>query len=281
MLGKLMKYEFKATGKMFLLFYAGLIFMSILNMLILPWGPTGDIDFLNSTNLTGGSIEIVTSVMQSLLFIMYILAAIAVSIVTFVAIVIRFYKLLGDEGYLMFTLPVKTSSHLVSKLLVSMVWFVSTSIVVVASIFIVIGDINIFSSISEAFKEASDMGLHPWAWVAFAIVAIILSGAVGILEFYLAIAIGPHITRSRLGGTIIGYIIVYAIVQVIGSVSVFALMIPFNNFEDPFMSSASMASSEWFLFSTVSIYVIALLLITAIPCYILTHHLIKNKLNLG
>ena len=46
-----------------------------------------------------------------------------IMVVSLVVVIQRFYKsLLGDEGYLMFTLPVETWKLVMSKLLVAIFW---------------------------------------------------------------------------------------------------------------------------------------------------------------
>ena len=48
----------------------------------------------------------------------YVVLIISISAITLIIMVQRFYKnLLGDEGYLMFTLPVKTWQNVLNKLI--------------------------------------------------------------------------------------------------------------------------------------------------------------------
>lgn len=281
MLGKLLKYEFKATGKIFLLFYAGLIFIALLNMLIVPWGPTGNsLDYMANSSFLGDHLGVMKSIGQGLIFVMYIVMAIAVGILTLVAILMRFYKMLGDEGYLMFTLPVKTSTQIISKLIAATVWYLCSTVVIVISILIVVGRVDYFDEIASALREMTDMGLHPGSWFAIGTILVILSMIVGTLQFYFAIALGSHITRSRIGGTIIAYIIVYTVTQIISTLSTLPLMFRIEYFDKYFPSAMSASEIEWQIISTTSIYCLLLLLALGIPSYFLTHHLLKNKLNL-
>ena len=285
MLGKLIKYEFKATGKIMLLFYAGLIFMALLNMLIMPWGPTGNFDLfegaLDRTSSTGETLDFMKTLLQGAIFVMYIVLAIAVGLVTLVAIVLRFYKMLGDEGYLMFTLPVNTSSQIISKLIAATVWLICSTIVIILSILIVIGRVDYFDEIADGIRELVGMGLHPGTWFVLITIAIILSMIVGSLEFYLALALGMHITKSRVGGSIIGYIIVYTATQLISTVAMLPMMLSIDVFGTGPLDNLSPVEMEWQIVSTVSIFTFLLLLVTGIVSYFLTHHLLKNKLNLG
>ena len=99
MLGKLMKYELKACGRIFVpLYVAILVVAAIIGV------------FSNTESFQVASI---------LIFILMALF-IGLMVVTIVLIIQRFKKsLLEDEGYLMFTLPVSIKNLILSKYLTS------------------------------------------------------------------------------------------------------------------------------------------------------------------
>ena len=110
MLGKLMKYEFRATAIYFLPIYA---------MLILVSGLRYAVSLI--TEKFSGSYPVFSTFGLSAA---YFLLAFGLAVTTFVVIIIRFYKnLLGAEGYLMFTLPVSISQNILAKLIPAVVWF--------------------------------------------------------------------------------------------------------------------------------------------------------------
>ena len=89
MLGKLLKYEFRATGRLFLPLYGALVIFALINALLL-------------------SFREIPQLPAVLAMLVNILLAIAVFVVTFIVMIQRFYKnLLSDEGYLMFTKKLK------------------------------------------------------------------------------------------------------------------------------------------------------------------------------
>ena len=89
MLGKLIKYEFKGTARLYLPFFALLVLLTVVNRLSLQFG-LGNSEFLE--------IPAVISMM------LYIVAVVAVFVIAMVATIQRFYKnFMTDEGYLMFT----------------------------------------------------------------------------------------------------------------------------------------------------------------------------------
>ena len=106
MLGKLMKYELKATGRVLLPLYGAILLVSVLGAF---------------------SLERMSEFeMGALLFVLvYTGLCVALVVLTLVLIIQRFNRnLLKDEGYLMFTLPVSVHSLLFSKLFSALLWCV-------------------------------------------------------------------------------------------------------------------------------------------------------------
>ena len=88
MLGKLLKYELKATSRVFIPLYIAILVVSIVNGLSL------NLEILN---------------IQGLATIVLMCLFISLFVITIVVTIQRFNKnLLKDEGYLMFTLPVNS-----------------------------------------------------------------------------------------------------------------------------------------------------------------------------
>ncbi|MDD3866557.1 MAG: hypothetical protein PHX55_02975, partial [Eubacteriales bacterium] len=72
-----------------------------------------------------------------------ILLAISQVIITYVVVVMRYYKsLYSDEGYLTHTLPVKAGSLLGSKVLTSFIWLILSYLVAGAVLVIVMAAMN-------------------------------------------------------------------------------------------------------------------------------------------
>ncbi|MDR1271600.1 MAG: hypothetical protein LBK04_01190 [Clostridiales Family XIII bacterium] len=285
MLSKLIKYEFRATAKIILLSWAALFVIAVINYFAMPWTDTGS--SLGASLALGDAIGAVKGTMQGILFFTYVLSAVAVAAMSFVLMVIRYYKLLGDEGYLMFTLPVTASQHIISKLITSVVWNVSSLLLVGLSVFIVIGRFDVLRAIPEYWRSAVEQGLQPGLWVFCTVVFVFVYAVSGMLQFYTAISIGSHITRSRIGGSIIGYIIVYIGSQIINGIGALILIMPMSSetyiYPTYISSSAGMGSTAGMVNSIVLSYFITFILVglaIAIPCYFISHYMISKKLNL-
>ncbi len=278
MLGKLIKYEFKATYRIFLLLYAALIAISIINMLMQP------LDGIAS-NADNGALSAAINVIQGLFMFGYILLVIAAVFGTIVLIILRFYRnLLGDEGYLMFTLPVKATTHMLSKLITSMTWVVLSTITVLASLLILTVRLDYFDNVRDFFTSADIAGLNTGTLIFGIAITLLISAACYIMMFYAAMSIGPNLTRNRLLGSFLGYIILYAAGQIIGLISVFILFLTSSHFQ---MTGYSAVSDDQVISLInsigigVLIYVNVLNIIIFTGYYLITRHFLKNKINLA
>ena len=134
MLSKLMKHEFRATGRimlpLFLLVLVSAVFANLSSRVLL----NSDYDFINLLGI--------------LLMTVFVLAIMAMCIMAFVLMIQRFYKsLLQDEGYVMMTLPVSVHQQVWSKLLVGVVWCVVTAIAVGTALVILVLDLDMLEGI--------------------------------------------------------------------------------------------------------------------------------------
>ena len=153
MLGKLLKYELKASSRTLVPLYAGILILSIV---------CGSFFAAQANSfINAGKMNIFFGILYLLLFALLV----AMSVLTVVSIVQRFYKnLLGDEGFLMFTLPVSSTMLLASKTLAAVFWTLASSIVGMLSLFLTmfipilfIGELNwnwndFFYAMNEAWN---------------------------------------------------------------------------------------------------------------------------------
>ena len=110
MLTKLLKYEFKATGRVILPIAGGVLVLNLISSLL------GH--FVNNTGHTMPWVGFLTALLTLATF----LGMLAVLAVCFFASVQRYYKLLGEQGYLMLSLPVHAWQHIAAKLICGVLW---------------------------------------------------------------------------------------------------------------------------------------------------------------
>ena len=134
MLRKLLKYDFKSIARILLPIYGACLVVSVL------------------LGAQSGS----RSVSPAILSIFIALFTVAI-ILTIVLVIQRFYQnLLGPEGYLMFTIPASTSTHILEKVLLALVWGLLGSLVIfLASFLILILDPEVggFNAIFQAMSQ--------------------------------------------------------------------------------------------------------------------------------
>ena len=183
MLLKLLKYDFRSMWKTFSLVWAACLVLALVNRFTLP--------FEGQTNVTIGPGDSILAFITALVFFGVIFA---MFVAAMIFVIQRFYKgLLGDEGYLMNTLPVPAWQLVLSKLVCAV--FVSiASMVVVFLAFLLLVPIQWDKVFSLAFFRELWEGLfkRPDAllYLFEMCVMVALGMALMILMVYLAMAVG-------------------------------------------------------------------------------------------
>lgn len=196
MLKQLLKYECKASGRWFGLCYAGILLAAILLRLMMEVSPSS---YWGEANAVG----FVPQMLANLSALLYSVMVGAVLVLTFVAILQRFYKnLLGGEGYMMHTLPVPAWQHILSKLIAAMLWIFLSAIVLILSVMILTLTTDILSAMLKELPELSSFfmqtfGIHGWLLMVEVFVLFVISMAETILQIYAAIMIGQLANKHR------------------------------------------------------------------------------------
>lgn len=267
MLGKLLKYEFRATGRIFLPMYALLAAFALLNKLFI----TINQDYLR--------------VPQVIAIVGFVAIIVGISVMTLVVTIQRFNKnLLSDEGYLSFTLPVKVHTHIDCKMIVSFVWCVASVLVSAASIFILALDPSVVSKIGDFFRDVGEL-MHiagPGATLILfefflcAIVSVLGS----IVSIYAAISVGNLSSKHKLLAGVGAYFGFGMIEQISISILISALS---GNFEKYFNHLGLGRTAIPEQLRAVQLILLIILIFTAVFCaafYFLTEWLLRKKLNL-
>lgn len=213
MLRKLMKHEFRATGRVMLPLFGILLLTALaarfsVGVLLEQqgWLP----------NLIGG-----------LLLAAFFLAIVGVCVMSLVLMINRFRaNLLGDEGYIMFTLPVSVHQQIWSKLIVSAVWFITAGLAVAAASFVLVAQQGFWQEISELFREVfrqltAYYAFNGTAFLLECLCLVFVSCCVLCLEFYAAMAIGHSFASHKILYSILSFLGLQFVMQLLsGSVLV-------------------------------------------------------------
>lgn len=189
MLRKLLKHEFRATGRV----------MGPLYLILLLTAVGGNI----SMRIMDHQEDRFLNLLGGLLMVAFVVAVIGVCVMSLVLMVQRFYKnLMGDEGYVMFTLPVSIHQHVWAKLIVSSVWFIATGAAVALAGLIMVSDVRFISELMEAarwfFSQVTGYyALNGVAIFVELLVLVFLGCAAMCLEFYAAIAVGNSFANHK------------------------------------------------------------------------------------
>ena len=198
-------------------------------------------------------------------------------VIWLVVTVLRFRNnLLKDEGYLMNTLPVSTGSLVWSKLLSSLVLLLLT----VFAIFIAVSiNINSITWLKEPFDEL--MACKNPAFVIITLVVYLLIAALSSTSLlYVCLSFGYRSSRNRDLMSIVTYVIIYWIHQVLAVLVIVATYAIFN--PNNFISTLDKLFAE----NTPDVMPILLipagiLLLVELSVYVaLTTHNLKKHLNL-
>lgn len=260
MLAKLIKNDLKSTSRLIVPLYLILFFMSIINRFII--------------NVNDASL--VFRIIKVFLIFAYVLSIIAALAVTVFYMIIRFYKnLLMDEGYLMFTLPVKSHELITSKLLVTILWTIISIIGIFISLLIVFATPETLPAIRDIMKEAvadisREFGTSGILFFAEFITIILLGLVSNLLLIYVSMAVGQLFSKHKIIASFASYMIIYTAIQII---MIIGLVI--------FGDSMSENLNELSLVPQVVFPVIMVILAVTGTCFYLgTNYIFKRKLNL-
>lgn len=278
---KLLKWEFRATSRQIVPLYLVLGGMTVLGVLyLLLYGVLENSD-------TG---KMVLGVLTPLALLTFIFTIAAVSVGTFGILLFRYYRnLIRDEGYLMHTLPVTPAKLVLSKFIAAYVWMVLSVVLILLSVLI------LAFAAAVSYGEGIDWG-HIWQVLVSSgifegiipfLLAVLMSGASGILLFYAAISIGQCITRHKVAGAVGAYFGLYTALQIINMIMMIVYFIIVAK-TDVLWEINFQVSSGSSAFSTVNsslmtpfmIMITLLYAIYSVVFYMISKYMLTKKLNL-
>lgn len=203
MLGKLIKYDFRCLIRKFGPLWLGAMALAIINGFT-----TGHV--LESESIHG----ILSFILGGVPMIVMVSLWIALGVMMIVFVCERFYKgLLGDEGYLMFTLPATVGEHIASKLIAALVMELVTALVGILSILLFAlvydarGMIAEFSDLFRMIREVmGDLPRGTGLFIFLTVITSIVSAAASNLHIYQSIALGHLARKNRAAASVLAFI---------------------------------------------------------------------------
>jgi hypothetical protein len=302
MLGKLLKYEFRATGRLYLPLYLVVLVFALLGRISI----NGNLLNITSTlNAYGGSFTIgggegffssLVSTAAALVLMGYFLTLLGAVVVHFIITIQRFWKnLMGDEGYLMFTLPVSVDELLWCKAIAASVWGLITTLVVLLSLLILafqpwmmqalVGFFRSLGPDAAIFWEMMGLIFNRGFWILM-LLALPVGTLEGLFFLYAAMAIGHTVRNHKVLASIGAYIGMSTLISIASS-ALMAAVTPLLGTDLVALDEAADAPELLAAMEVVGNFVnwtmvlsLVMSAVMAVVMYFVTRYLLNTQLNL-
>ncbi len=291
MLGKLIKHDFRALSRLLVPTSLAIIGATIIATLGIRFNVSSGFASYNNS-VFAGIFRVAMTLLSSLLIIGIFAGFFFISFIIFQ----RFYKnFVTSEGYLTFTLPVTTNSLLWSKLITAFIWLTISFLVGVLCLFIFLlfgtptdsfANPAIFRGIGEFFRM---LGQNYSSGITVIIIELILFAVVTtaytVLHVYLALIIGGVVSQKHKLLAGIGFY--FVINMATGIVTSIVQTVMLSGYMNMGMSSAVIPGTapeqiNYFVSIFQGFYwtMTGLMIVCAAAYFLISHYLLKNKLNL-
>lgn len=285
MFGKLCKYEFKSIVRTLVPIYLAVIAVSILNAFV----GIGSLftDYLNDL----GFVSSLLGLIRGISIFVYFGVMVALSVLTLIVIIQRFYKgLLCDEGYLMFTLPVKPWQLIAAKGTAAFVMSLASGLTAIISIVILIlgsiGPADFFKAITSPYvwdsigRVLSEVPSWPLLLLEL-ILMVIISGMIQLYHMYFSMALGHLSSSHRIMMSVVAYIAISMAVSFIsGLLMIIASVTPFTRSLLDLLNTMPAAENITYVFHFAFIYSIIFNGIQLAVFFFGTERILSKRLNL-
>lgn len=263
MLTKLIRYEWKTTARVLLPIGGGVLVFSLMtgfmNLLLDQPGLPAPLEWLQD----------VVGFLAGLGLLIVLGACVFLNIQ-------RFYKLLGEQGYLMLSLPVPVWQHIAAKLLCACGW----SVLCVPYLFVCVALTNM--DFSGFWPDWSTVSVDPALIPAVLLIILLLlsAAACGYLHTYLCCAVGAQFGQQRLLASIVSYFVLGFVEQTAGTLLLILLV---NAATESYTITAWAQSMSNDMMGSMNLILLVLLLVLLLFCALLwaiTQWLMTRRLNL-
>ncbi len=273
MLRKLLKHELRATARWMLPLYLIVLILSVGARFSTAWLDTApDLPPVLAGLLNAVSVVVVMG---------FSLGLIAVFAAALILMIQRFRSnLLGDEGYVMFTLPVSAHQLVWSKLLVSTLWFAGAAVVDVLAMLILVLNRAFFLDLQELFPALMQYFNSYYAAhgtliaVEFLLLCVVISFALCLI-FYAPLAIGHSFDKHKMLLSVVFFVVIQIAIDLVGSTLLLVSSAGLDHFGDFLAAQSPMAATHAALW--VGILMTA---VYAAVLYGIDHWMLSKRLNL-
>ena len=194
MLKKLIKHDFMNTWKV-ITFLCAIVLVAGIVLSVLTMFEVGSKDGLDVVNI-----------LAFLLFLAYVVAIPTIAVIAIIYLVSYYRKkLYSNQGYLSFTLPVRNSQVVLSKMIVSGIWMVLGHICVLASITMVVAA----ATGNDFFMKFGETTGNGDLYIAITALSI-----PNLLSYFFSISVGQTRRKNKTAWAVICQFIIYFILLV-------------------------------------------------------------------
>lgn len=265
MLGKLIKYEFRSSTRNMLVVWVALLGMSLITGI-----------FLKNDSSIVGFLRIVSGIS------MFVYASLAtiVAVLTIMVIIRRFKNgILGNEGYLMHTLPVTNRKLIVSNGVVAVINICISCIAIMLSVFfvqLITYSGNIKMMLNSLVDSVSRYPIIILIAIELFIITVV-SLLINVYEIYLSMAIGQLKNEHRVAYSVASYLGINIVMLIlISTVGNFIANSKFANFA---VTSAS-DYSDYVQLNILFLVTFVVMSLVLVVLHIITEKILDKRLNL-
>ena len=277
MISKLVRFEARSTFRLLVIVWAAMLAMAILISIVgLITGGSGYQDVMHSST----ALHVIDKIVNTLMWILYVALFVAQIVLTLAIVVLRFYRgLLGDEGYLMHTLPVSTRCLITSKGIIATIAILGSIIVGAVSIMMIAFSFDPQSLRLALTELAGAIKIEPLIilYIFEGLIAFLLSILAGVYQIYVSMAIGQMANRNRILISLGTYIGIGFVMSVFGTI--LGVLAPLTGL-DQIIAEAIYNMNQQL---TIQLVMIGVILSAAIPLvvfHVVTEKLLSRRLNL-
>lgn len=275
MLKKLLKYDFKSAFKIWWIAAVTSLGLSFLG------------GYAVTLIRAPRDLPQVVDASAGLMLFISIFSLFAFAILSEIIILVRFYKnFFTDEGYLTFTLPVKTGSLINSKLIMSVAVTLATLIVLAVNVCVILGigffdvivDKELFKYIAEIIDEiVTEFGAYLFVYILEAIILFVLGVVFSLLLMFCCITLASIITKK--GRVATGIAIYYGVNCVLSFVMEMIMIFGMRGIG---VRLETLSAEMAYPVGTVILLAAILLLgLVSVMLYTLQYLMVDRKLNLN
>lgn len=217
-IGKLIRFEARSAFRLLIIVWISLLAIAgLISIILFATGAGAYQELMHGST----AIHIIDKVVNTLLMTLYVALFVAQIVLTMMVIVMRFYKgMLGDEGYLMHTLPVKEWELITSKGIIATLALIGSFLAGGISILMLVISFeprnmqDALISVGDLIRREPIVILY----IVESIILMLLSGLSGIYQIYASISIGQLVNRHRVAMSLAVYIGINMVLSTVGTV---------------------------------------------------------------